>query len=232
MRHLTCDESGVGVAETVDTLFGVADYHILVALALVDERLHVYPLKQRRVLELVYHVRFQHRADFLIYERHIAALVYLLQNGVGVGKLHNVVAHRVVLYVAQQQMNQRQHRNGVGHTGHIVVDVGPGQALLQQRLVKLLEFQQLVGRRKFLKALLIDESLIRSESDIRQFVGRSGKHCVYAFPQMGIYLFVDTFFCGKTQKFLRSLFCCLRILSKENITLIFHRRFQASEVFL
>ncbi len=93
LRHACGDKRGVGVAEAVDALFGVADNQIVLSSAVVlfEQGAEVVPLHSRCVLKLVNQIMVDRSAEALINERGIVVAYYALQHRVGFSKLNHVV---------------------------------------------------------------------------------------------------------------------------------------------
>ena len=92
--NLFLQQSRVGVAEPVDTLFHVADNQaVVVACQTVDhERTHVFPLHLRCVLKLVDEEMFQPYADTFVNERCVVFADDFFEHFVCVRQHYKVVA--------------------------------------------------------------------------------------------------------------------------------------------
>ena len=107
-RHHGRDERGVGVAEAVDALLGVADYEVVecVGRRLRNEGAQVFPLQGRGVLKFVDEVMVEPRSEPLVDEGGLVVADDAAEQGAGVGELDEVVALQKLLDVLADAVHE------------------------------------------------------------------------------------------------------------------------------
>ena len=112
-RHGISDKRGIGVAEAIDALFGIADDKVVFssAIAFVQQGEEVFPLKAGGVLKLVDEKMVEVGAETFVDKRGVVFTNDAAEHRVGLTKLNCIVSVQILLHHSSRHSDQTQIRN-------------------------------------------------------------------------------------------------------------------------